>query len=68
MLKIKRYMREYASDIVKRKKEMGYFGANLTELQDCIHCPLGPLDKYAKGLITEYETIMELADIDDYYC
>lgn len=65
MLKIKRYMREYASDIVRRKKEMGYFGINLTELQNCIHCPL---DKYAKGLITEYETIIELADIDDYYC
>lgn len=61
---IKRYMKEYGNDILKRKKEMLYSKDELTRMEIRI-------DKvtklYDKGYLTVTETMKALVDIDNDY-
>ena len=61
---IKRYMKEYGNDILKRKKEMFYSKDELARMKTRIN---KIIVLYNKGYLTVTETMRELVDIDNDY-
>ena len=60
----KRYMKEYGNDILRRKKEISYPKASLTEMETRIN---KVIKFYDRGYITVAETMLALVDIDNEY-
>lgn len=61
---IKRFMKEYGNDILKRKKEIFYSKDELTRIRTRIN---KIIVLYNKGYLTVTETMRELVDIDNDY-
>ncbi len=61
---IKRYMKEYGNDILKRKKEMFYSKDELIRMRTRIN---KIIELYNKGYLTVTETMRALVDIDNDY-
>lgn len=61
---IKRYMKEYGNDILRRKKEMSYPKETLTEIETRIN---KVIKLYDRGYLTATETMRVLVDIDNDY-
>lgn len=61
---IKRYMKEYGNDILRRKKEMSYPKETLTEIETGIN---KVIKLYDRGCLTVTETMRVLVDIDNDY-
>ena len=58
---MKRYIKEYGNDILRRKKEMSYPKETLTEMEKLIK---QVIKIYDKGYITIAETMQELVRVD----
>ena len=58
---IKRFMKEYGNDILRRKKEMSYPKEALAEMERMIK---QVIDIYKRGYITTAEAMRELVNID----
>ena len=61
---IKRFMKEYGNDILRRKKEMSYSKETLTEMKTKIN---KVIKVYDRGYITVAEMMRALVDIDNDY-
>lgn len=61
---IKRFMKEYGNDILKRKKEMSYPKKTLAEMETRINKVIKVCNR---GYLTVAETMRALVDIDNDY-
>lgn len=61
---IKRYMKEYGNDILRRKKEMSCSKETLTKMETKIN---KVIKVYDRGYLTVAETMRALVNIDNDY-